>query len=130
MMARLGLVQIALLVSRGCAAVQSQQVFHPLDGQEWNKIFDVCSLLNLVRLSAQNLFDFGDRIRELFRYIPRDALPLRLLALERRSLFQQICNWYIQSKTHAKQCCLGSAISIRLQCYGSVTVMLIVKRMA
>jgi hypothetical protein len=37
-----------------------------LDGQDLNKIFDVCSLLKLVRCGAQNLFDFGYRTRELF----------------------------------------------------------------
>jgi len=53
MMARLRMVQIALLVSRGCVLVRSQQVFHLLDGQDLNKIFDVCSLLKLVRCGAR-----------------------------------------------------------------------------
>ena len=66
MMARLRMVQITLLVSRGCVLVRSQQVFHLLDGQDLNKIFDVCSLLKLVRCGAQNFFDFGYRTRELF----------------------------------------------------------------
>jgi len=100
-MARLGMVQIALLVSTGGVLVRSQQVFHLLDGQEWNKHFDVCSLLKLVLCGAQNLFDFGYRTRELVSEILHDTLPLRLLALQRRCLFQQICNWYIHRKTHA-----------------------------
>jgi hypothetical protein len=100
-MARLGMVQIALLVSRGCVPVQSQQVFHLLDGQEWNKHCDACSLLKLVRFGAQNLFDFGNRTRELISYILYDAVPLRWLVLKRRSLFLQICNWYIHRKTPA-----------------------------
>ena len=66
MTARLRMVQIALLVSRGCVLIRSQQVFHLLDGQDLNKIFDVCSLLKLVRCGAQNLFDFGYRTREFF----------------------------------------------------------------
>ena len=65
-MARLGMVQIALLLSRRCLPVQSQQVFHRPDGQEWNKYFNVCYLLKLVHFGTQNLFDFGYRIRELF----------------------------------------------------------------
>ena len=66
MMARLKMVQTALLVSRGDLLVRAQQVFHLLDGQDLNKIFDVCSLLKLVRCGAQKLFDFGYRTRELF----------------------------------------------------------------
>ncbi len=100
-MARLGMVQVALLVSRGCLPVRFQQLFHLLDGQEWNKHCDVCSSLKLVRFSAQHLFDFGYRTSELFSEILHDALPLRWLALERRSLFHQICNGYIHRKTHA-----------------------------
>jgi hypothetical protein len=90
MMARLGRVRVARLVSRGCATGQSQQGFHLLDCQEWNKHFDVCTLLKLVRFGAQNLFDFGYWIRELFSQILHDDLPLRWLALDRGSLFQHI----------------------------------------
>lgn len=90
MMARLGMVRVALLVSRGCMPGQSQQGFHLLDCQEWNKNFDVCTLLKLVHFGAQNLFDFGYWIRELFSQILHDDVPLRWLALERCSFFQQI----------------------------------------
>lgn len=89
-MARLGMVRVMLFVSRGCAPRQSQQGFHLLVCQDWNKSFDVCTLLKLVRSGAQNLFDFGYWIRELFSQILHDDLPLRWLAFERGSLFQQI----------------------------------------
>jgi hypothetical protein len=99
MMARLWMVQTALLVSKGSVLVRSQQVFHLLDGQDWNKIFDVCSLLKLARCGAQSLFDFGYRTRERFSESLHDTLPLRLLALKGGSLFQLICNWYIHRQT-------------------------------
>ena len=40
-------------------------------GQGWNTLFDVCSLLKVVRFGAQKLFDFGYRTRELFSHIVR-----------------------------------------------------------
>jgi hypothetical protein len=57
--------------------VQVQQVFHLLDGQDWNKIFDVGSLLKLVHDGAQHLFDLAYRTRELFSEMLHDTIPLR-----------------------------------------------------
>ncbi len=76
-MARLGMVEVARIVSRGCVPVQCQQVFHLLDGQDWNKIFDVCSLLKLLHYGAQHLFDLAYRTRELFSEMLHDTIPLR-----------------------------------------------------
>lgn len=101
MMAWLRMDQIALLGLRGSVLVRSQHVFHLLDGQDWNKFFDACFLLKLVRCGAQKIFDFGYRTRELFSEILHDTVPSLLLALERGSLFQLICNWSIHRKTNA-----------------------------
>jgi hypothetical protein len=81
--------------------VRSQQVFHLLDGQDWNKFFDACFLLKLVRCAAQKIFDFGYWTRKFFSEILHDTVPYRLLALERGSLFQLICNWHIHRNTNA-----------------------------
>jgi hypothetical protein len=82
-MVPLGMVQVARLVSRGYLPVRPQPVFHLLEGQEWNKHFDACPLLKLVRFGAQHPVNGGDWKRDLFSEILHDALPLRWLALER-----------------------------------------------
>ena len=44
----------------------SQEAFHLLDGQNRNKIFDVCPFLKLVCSVAQHPFNLGYWARELF----------------------------------------------------------------
>jgi len=68
------------LESREGVLVRSQQVFHLLDGQKWNKHFDACSVLKLVLCSAQNLFDFGDRTREFLSKILHNDVPILVVA--------------------------------------------------
>lgn len=63
-------------VQRGRVLMRSQKVFHLLDDQEGNKIFDVCLLLELVPFGAQHLFNFGHWIRKRFGYVLRDAVPV------------------------------------------------------
>lgn len=60
----------------GGVLMHSQKVFHLLNGQEGNKIFDACLLLELVHFGAQHLFNFGHWTRELFGYVLRDAVPV------------------------------------------------------
>jgi hypothetical protein len=62
----LRMVQITLLVSRGYGPVRSQEAFNLLDGQNRNKIFDVCPFLKLVCSVAQHPFNLGYWARELF----------------------------------------------------------------
>ena len=69
----------------------SQQVFHLPDGQDRNKLFDLCPLLKLVCSVAQHPFNLGYWARELFTQILHDTLPLHWLALERHPHFQPIC---------------------------------------
>jgi hypothetical protein len=85
------MVQITLLVSRRCGPVRSQQVFHLPDGQDRDKLFDLCSLLKLVCCGTQHPFNLGYWPRELFTQILYNALPLYWLALERHPYFRQIC---------------------------------------
>lgn len=56
--------------------MRSQKVFHLLNDQEGNKIFDVCLLLELVHFGAQHLFNFGHWTRKRFGYVLLDAVPV------------------------------------------------------
>jgi hypothetical protein len=65
-LAQLRMVQITLLMSRGCGPIRSQEAFHLLDGQDRNKLFDLCPLLKLVYCGTQHPFNLGYWTRELF----------------------------------------------------------------
>jgi len=52
----------------------------------WNEGFALCLLLNLMSFLVQHLFDIGYKAGALFGYVPRDTVPVELLAVECRSL--------------------------------------------
>jgi hypothetical protein len=71
--------------------VRAQEAFHVLDGQNRNKVFDLCALLKLVCRGAQHLFNLRYRTPELFTERLHEALPLHWRALERHAHVRQIC---------------------------------------